>query len=88
MSAIKPAVRHYVPEFLNAIAGIKLDAREPDLAVEWRRMMAMSVVASVVQGDQENLDLDDMAVPELAGAIMVLCEKPQDQALIDAFVSA
>ena len=30
----------------------------------------------------------DMAVSELAAATIELCEKPQDQAVIDAFVSA
>ncbi len=88
MSAIKPAVRHCVPEFLKSIADIELGESEPDSVVEWRRMMAMSVVAFVVHGDQENLGLGDMAVSDLAGAIMVLCEKPQDQAVVDALFSS
>jgi len=88
MSAIKPAVRHCVPEFSMSIADIELGEPETDSVVEWRRMMAMGVLASAVHGDYEDLDLDDMAVTELAGAIMVLREKPRDQAIVDPFVSA
>ena len=88
MSAIKPAVRHRVPEILESIADVELGEPEPDSVVEWRRMMAMGVLASVVNDDQENLEPGDMAVTELAGAIMVLREKPRDQAVVDALVSA
>lgn len=88
MSAIKPAVRHCVPEFVKAIADIEFGEPEPDSVVEWRRMMAMGVLASVLNGDQENLEPGDMAVTELAGAIMVLGEKPRGQAVVDALVSA
>jgi hypothetical protein len=77
-----------VPEFVQSIANIEFGEPEPDSVVEWRRMMAMGVLASVVHGDQENLDLGDTAVTDLAGAIMVLGEKPRDQAVVDAFVSA
>lgn len=87
MSTIKPAVRHSVAEFLGSMADIELGEPEPDSVVEWRRMTAMGVLASVVNGDQDHLEAGDMAVAELAGAIMVLHEKPQDQAVVDAFVS-
>jgi hypothetical protein len=50
-------------------------------------MMAMSVVASVAQGDENDLALGDMAVADLAGAIMVLCQT-QDGAVVDGFISA
>ncbi len=88
MSAIKPAVRHCVPEFVKAIADIEFGEPEPDSVVEWRRMMAMGALAFVVHGDQENSDLGDTAVTDLAGAIMVLGEKPRGQAVVDALVSA
>jgi hypothetical protein len=88
VSAINPAVRHCVPEFLKSIDAIRLGEREPEWIVERRRMMATSVVTFVVYGDQNDLDLGDMATSELAGATIGLCEKPQDQAAINAFVSA
>jgi hypothetical protein len=88
MSAIKPAIRHPVPEFVESIADIELGEPEPDSVVEWRRMTAMGVLASVVNGDQEYLEPGDMAVTELAGAIMMLREKPQGQASVDDVISA
>jgi hypothetical protein len=88
MSSINPAVRHCVSEFLKSIDDIKLGEREPDDVYEWRKMMAISVVAFVVHGDQEHLDLGDMAVSELAGATMAHCENPLNHAAIDAVVSA
>ena len=51
-------------------------------------MMAISVVAFVVHGDQNNLDLGDIVTSELANATLVLCETPLEPAAIDAFVSA
>lgn len=77
-----------MPEFLKSIDGVKLGEREPDHVYEWRKMMAISVMAFVVHGDQEHLDLGDMAVSELAGATMAHCDNPLDQAAIDAFASA
>lgn len=88
VSAINRAVRHCVPEFLKSIEDIKLGQHEPDSVIEWRKMMAISVIAFVVHGDQTDLDLGDMAISELATATLELCDKPQDQAAINAFVSA
>lgn len=88
VSAINPAVRHCVPEFLKSIDGIRLGEREPEWIVERRRVTAISVLTFLVYGDQNDLDLGDMAISELARATMGLCDKPQDQSAINAFVSA
>lgn len=88
MSAINPAVRHCVPEFLKSVENIKLGELEPHDVIERRKMMALSVVAFVVHGDQTNLDLGDMAVSEFASAASVLCDDPLNQSAIDAFVAA
>jgi hypothetical protein len=88
MSSINRSVRHSVPMFLESIEGIKLGEREPNHVVEHRRGMAMSVVSFVVTGDQDNLDLGDIAASELAMATIQLCDRPHDQAAIEAFVSA
>lgn len=88
MSAINPAVRYCVPEFLKSIDGIRLGQREPEWIVERRRMTAINVRTFLVYGDQNELDLGDMAISELAAATIALCEKPQDQAAITAFMAA
>lgn len=88
MSSINPAVRHCVPEFLRAIENIKLGEREAAHIVEHRKMMSVSVATFVVHGNQNDLDLGDMLVSELAMATIALCDDPLNQAAIDAFVKA
>ena len=88
MSAIAPAVRYCIPMFLETIADVKLGQTEGAAVTERRQAMATTVLAFVVYGDQPNLDLGDIAIAGLAAATLELCEKPQDLAAVNAFVSA
>lgn len=88
MSAIARDVRHCVPMFLETIADVKLGQTEGAHIVQNRRGMANTVLAFVAYGDQNNLDLGDIAIAELAAAALKLCDEPQNYSVIDGFVSA
>lgn len=83
MSAINPTVRFAVPDFLRALAAVRLGESQPAAVLEHPKMMAATVLHLIMGGDESQLDLGD-----LARATISLCDSPLDQAAIAEFQRA
>jgi hypothetical protein len=88
MTAINRQVQFALPEFLRTLDTIKLGEHQPEAVLVHPRMMAVTVLTFLVYGDDDSLDIGDMALGALARATIDLCEKPRDQERIDIFVKA
>jgi hypothetical protein len=88
MNAISPQVQFAVPEFLRTLDTIKLGEHQPEAVLVHPRMMAVTVLAFLVYGENDSLDIGDMALGALARATIDLCEKTQDRGRINNFVKA
>ena len=88
MSAIETRVQFAARKFLQLAAGIILDESEPAALVEHRKMTAKTLLAFIDNGNQDALDLGDMALAALARATIDLCGQPHDRATIEAFQAA